>query len=231
MLEEALDYLRRNATEDRREVAGWYFPTRMVVLGSSAEHMRHAAGALFSRLREEEPELVLETARALVDTDTMEGSHVAYYLLEQRDDAISLLKVRSLEAFGKHLDNWGTVDGFATGVAGRAWRLGVIADRTVHKWAKSKDLWWRRTALASTVALNLASRGGTGDPERTLAVCEMLAEDHEEMVVKALSWALRSVIARDEQGVRDFLDRHEAVLAKRVLREVRKKLDTGRKGG
>jgi 3-methyladenine DNA glycosylase AlkD len=49
------------------------------------------------------------------------------------------------------------------------------------------------------------------------------------MVVKALSWALRELIVHDPDQVRDFLVVHDAVLAARVKREVRNKLDTGLK--
>ena len=48
------------------------------------------------------------------------------------------------------------------------------------------------------------------------------------MVVKALSWALRELVAHDAEAVRAFLQEHEAVLAARVKYEVRKKLTTGR---
>ena len=35
--------------------------------------------------------------------------------------------------------------------------------------------------------------GGTGDSERTLAVCALLGADHDNTIVKALSWALRAL--------------------------------------
>ena len=47
--------------------------------------------------------------------------------------------------------------------------------------------------------LNLRAAGGTGDAERTLAVCAQLAADRDDMVVKALSWALRELIVWDPQ--------------------------------
>ena len=49
------------------------------------------------------------------------------------------------------------------------------------------------------------------------------------MVVKALSWALRSLIEWDRRAVSAFLVEHEDELAGRVKREVRTKLRTGRK--
>ena len=57
----------------------------------------------------------------------------------------------------------------------------------------------------------------------------MLVADHEDMVVKAMSWALRQLVVHDPDAVREFLEEHKDVLAARVKREVRNKLTTGLK--
>ena len=59
------------------------------------------------------------------------------------------------------------------------------------------------------MALNLKARGGTGDVARTLPVCRMLAEDGDDMVVKALSWALRAVVPYGREAVEDFLAEYD----------------------
>ena len=81
----------------------------------------------------------------------------------------------------------------------------------------------------STVALNLRSQGGKGDSKRTLAICRLLAADQEDMVAKALSWALRELVVHDRKSVQALLKDNEAVLAARVKREVRNKLESGLK--
>jgi 3-methyladenine DNA glycosylase AlkD len=75
--------------------------------------------------------------------------------------------------------------------------------------------------------LNVKAQGGSGDAERTLAVCELLVEDRAEMVVKAMSWALRALAVREPRVVERFVDRHQARLAALVKREVGNKLRTG----
>ncbi len=198
-------------------------------LGVPVPDMRAIARDISRRLKREAPDRTLELARALVAGRTFEGRSVAYELLEKRRDLVADLGVRELEALGKGNDNWASVDHFGCAVAGPAWRLGAIPDRTVHRWARSRDLWWRRTALVATVALNMKSRGGTGDPARTFPVCEILVTDRDDMVVKALSWALRAVMQHDAKGVEAFLRRHDPDLAARVKREVRNKLASGLK--
>jgi 3-methyladenine DNA glycosylase AlkD len=81
----------------------------------------------------------------------------------------------------------------------------------------------------STVPLNNKARGGSGDAKRTLMICEILIDDREDMVVKAMSWALRELAKRKPTEVTKFLEQHHHRLAARVLREVGNKLTTGKK--
>jgi 3-methyladenine DNA glycosylase AlkD len=121
------------------------------------------------------------------------------------------------------------VDAFGRYISGPAWQRRLIPDGAVHRWAGSGDRWWRRAALVSTVPLNLRAAGGKGDADRTLEVCRRLVADRDDMVVKAMSWALRALVVWDRDAVRAFLDEHGDVLAARVRREVSSKLETGLK--
>lgn len=156
---------------------------------------------------------------------------VACELVERHRAAAAALGARELEALGRGMSSWGEVDAFAVCLAGPSWRAGQVDDALIRRWSRSEDRWWRRAALVATVPLNMKSRGGTGDARRTLAVCAALVEDRDDMVVKALSWALRELLERDEKGVRAFVAANEKRLAARVRREVGNKLRTGLKSG
>ena len=173
---------------------------------------------------------VLSVATTLLHTYGYRGTgSIAYELISYHSPAFMSLDVTKVEALGQGIDSWHSVDGFARLISGPAWLEGLISDDVIHRWARSDDLWWRRAALVSTVALNMRSHGGYGDVDRTLAVCRMLVDDHEDMVVKALSWALRHLVVHDPAAVRSFLNRYEELLAARIKREVRNKLETGLK--
>jgi 3-methyladenine DNA glycosylase AlkD len=172
-------------------------------------------------------EFVLEVARELF---RMPGQRwAAYEILAAHEPALRSLGEAEIEEFGQGINSWWTVDSFARTLSGPAWLHGQVSDALIHKWARSPDLWWRRAALVSTVAWNVRSKGGPGDVPRTLAVCRMLAADQEDMVVKALSWALRELVVHDAQAVRGFLEEHASFLARRVKYEVGNKLKTGLK--
>jgi 3-methyladenine DNA glycosylase AlkD len=189
----------------------------------STESIRGVRREYSKRLRGAPAEDVLALALALV------GRHrwVAYELVHHHPEALWSLDLARVERLGHGLDGWGAVDPFGRYISGPAWQRGLIPDDAVHRWASSGDRWWRRAALVSTVPLNLRAAGGTGDTDRTLAVCGRLVADRDDMVVKAMSWALRALVVWDPEAVRAFLAAHGDALAARVRREVGNKLATG----
>ncbi len=180
------------------------------------------------QLKTASPEFVLDLARELLRAHDS-YREVAYELIHYHKETFRSIDEADLEEFGQGMNSWWSVDAFARVLSGPAWLNGGVSDEVIHRWARSDDRWWRRAALVSTVALNMRSHGGYGDVPRTLAVCRLLVDDHDDMVVKAMSWALRTLVPHDPDAVREFLDAHDDVLAARVKREVRNKLNTGLK--
>ncbi len=172
-------------------------------------------------------EFVLDVARRLLKD--VGSRWLAYELIANHPAAFASLGGAELEELGQGIDSWWSVDSYARTLSGPAWLKGQVSEARIARWARSADLWWRRAALVSTVALNMRSHGGAGDVDRTLAVCRLLVADHEDMIVKAMSWALRELVVHDPRAVASFLQEHEAALAARVKREVRNKLATGLK--
>jgi 3-methyladenine DNA glycosylase AlkD len=184
---------------------------------------------------------ILRTHRASSDAqvlalalDTFESGrrHLAYELLRAAPRALAAARPAHVERLAEDMSSWGEVDCFGCFVAGVAWRAGRISDRHIARFAAAEDRWRRRAALVATVPLNARSRGATsatGDAARTLAVCKLLLDDRDDMVVKAMSWALRELAKRDARAVRAFLAAHGERLAARIRREVTSKLTSGRK--
>jgi 3-methyladenine DNA glycosylase AlkD len=186
----------------------------------------------FSRsLRTADGRFVLKLALHLLAQPqvALQYRFLAYELVTYHSAALSGLRTRDVEALGQGIDHWAAVDTFGCYISGPAWRERQLADAVIHRWARSRDRWWRRAALVSTVPLNCKARGGNGDTARTLAACSLLLEDRDDMVVKAMSWALRELAKRDADAVKGFLASHGAMLAPSVIREVRNKLVTGLK--
>jgi 3-methyladenine DNA glycosylase AlkD len=207
--------------EIRRELSALDTPTTAPIREVRRRFSRRLASASAAD--------VVGVALALLDEPGFAHRFVGYELIAHHRGALASLGEAELEALGRGLDSWEKVDTFGCYLAGPAWREGQVSDDVVHRWARSEDRWWRRTALVCTVALNLRSRGGRGDTPRTLAICEMLLPDRDDMVVKAMSWALRELSKHAPEAAADFLARHRDELAPRVIRELTNKLTTGLK--
>ena len=221
--------LENVADPDRCEYVKNYFPTNTQVIGVKIPDLRIVSTALDKQLKECSAEEVLEFALALLKERIFECQLIAYEVVSRHKETMSKLKESDVTKMGQTLDNWLTVDTFGALIAGPTWRDGRIPDTTLHSWAKSRDHWWRRVAIVCTVALNQKARGGRGDARRTLDICRIVADDHDDMVEKALSWALRELAKRDINPVKLFIQEHKDVLANRVIREVSRKITTGRK--
>jgi 3-methyladenine DNA glycosylase AlkD len=168
--DEIITRLRSFTDRDRHAATQNYYPSAQENLGIYAADMRLVVREFKPRMKSEDAATVLKLALAVIKRNTMEGRQVAYEILESHKPAVAALKVKDIEALGKGIDNWASVDGFACGISGPAWREGRLTDADIIRWAKSKDPWWRRAAVVSTVPLNIKSRGGSGDVKRTLMI-------------------------------------------------------------
>ena len=187
--------------------------------------LRTVRKALSAELRNAPARDVVAIGEALAQTTPR---WLGLEVITKHRAALASLTLTDVERLGL-LDSWYSVDAYGLYISGPAWRDGQIGIAAVKRWAKSKDFWWRRAALVSTVPLNAKSHGNGYRTDDTLAICEMLIGDREDMVVKALSWALRVLASRDPAAVRAFVDKHRDRLAARVKRECRLKLETGKK--
>lgn len=204
-------------------------PTKPFIRGPFKVADLRAEAVAAVRTLKREPPAVLQ--RALIE-HSRGDLFFAYELLRACPGAVRVAKPAQVQKLSVGICDWGTVDCYGSFVSGVAWREGVVDTAFIHRWIKSTDRWYRRAALVSTVPLNQAARGSTapkGEPAKTLAICERLINDRDDMVVKGLSWALRVLAVKDAASVRSFLKTHDAQLAPRVKREVNNKLKTGLK--
>jgi 3-methyladenine DNA glycosylase AlkD len=152
--------------------------TSMEVFGVAAPEVHIISRDLARSLRREEPREVVDVALALAGCGIYDAHFVSDELLSRHRAAFATLTTRDIEALGRGIDNWASVDSFGRLVSGPAWRAGVVTDARIARWARSKDVWWRRCALVSTIALN-EKKTVTGDAARTLEVCDMLVDDRD----------------------------------------------------
>lgn len=187
--------------------------------------VRAARKGWSARLKPETAADVTKLAQLLEGRLRQEGKWVAYELIRHHRGAYDAITQSQLEALADGCASWYAVDAFGTILLGPLWAKGRVADQLIAGWTRSPNRWLRRLALVATVGLNSKA----GDPVRTLAICRALAADRDDMVEKALSWALRFLSQRDKPAVTAFMAEMGEDLPARVRREVRTKLTTGKK--
>jgi 3-methyladenine DNA glycosylase AlkD len=111
------------------------------------------------------------------------------------------------------INNWDLVDGSAEFIVGD-WLLSKKDRSVLIRWAKSKHLWTRRIAILSTFAFIKA-----GEYKDAFRIAEMLLNDKEDLMHKAVGWMLREVGKRvSEEKLRSFLKKNAAWMPRTALR-------------
>ena len=203
--------------------------TSMRMMGVSSPDIKKVAKELKAITFEWNDKKKIELLNKLVETKIFECQQLAYEFITNNKQIWDTLTANDILNLGKNMDNWATVDTYSMYIMGHAWRRGLFDDDYFKNLLKSEDVWQRRIAVVSTVALNLKSQGGIGDAKRTLDICKLVVEDYDDMIVKALSWALRELAKREKDEVQNFIDQYDEVLHNKVLREVTNKLVFGKK--
>ena len=109
------------------------------------------------------------------------------------------------------INNWDLVDLSAPQIVG-GWLFDK--DRKILlKLAKSKSLWERRIAIIAT--LYFIRRD---DFSSTLNLAEILLDDKEDLIHKAVGWMLREVGKRSLKAEEAFLDTHCTMMPRTALR-------------
>jgi hypothetical protein len=109
------------------------------------------------------------------------------------------------------IDTWDLVDRAAPHVVG-----GYLWDKSrepLYRLAASPHWYERRTSIVSTWFFIRR-----GDLDETFRIAEILANDPEDLVQKAVGGWIREAGKRDEPRLRDFLDRHAATMPRTALR-------------
>jgi 3-methyladenine DNA glycosylase AlkD len=111
----------------------------------------------------------------------------------------------------KYINNWDLVDLTAHKVVGR--HLENRDRKILYKLAKSKSLWERRISIISTFWFHKEK-----DFKDSMALAEILVQDHHDLMHKAVGWVLREVGKSDLALLEKFLKKHCKTMPRTMLR-------------
>jgi 3-methyladenine DNA glycosylase AlkD len=118
---------------------------------------------------------------------------------------------RSYLSHTEYINNWDLVDCSAHHIVGA--HLFDKDRKPLYRLARSRSLWERRISVVST--FHFINRGDFSD---SLAIAELLLNDQEDLIHKAVGWMLREVGKRDLRVEEGFLTTHYHEMPRTMLR-------------
>lgn len=167
------------------------------------------------RLAREFRSLPLDQVERLLHSPLHEQRLLALIVLVDQAATADAKTLRTIYDFylasARYVNNWDLVDTSAPQIVGRY--LMDKSRKPLFKLAKSHDLWERRIAI---VATHYFIRHD--DHDDTVALAEVLLDDRQDLMHKAIGWMLREVGKRDQTVLEQFLVRHAARMPRTMLR-------------
>ena len=180
-------------------------------------------GQVFA-LAKEFMDMPLDEVETMLESPIHEMRVGAVSIMDFQARSKKTTKERKKELFDLYIkrhdriNTWDLVDRSAPYVVG-----GYLFDKkrdALYKLARSKKMPERRTAIVSTGYFIRQ-----GEVEDTFKIAEMLLQDKEDLIQKAVGWMLRAAGDVDKKNLLSFLDKHATNMPRTLLRYATEKLD------
>lgn len=213
-LQDARDQLRQNASASDAEFLQRYFKTGVGEYGAGDRFIGVRVPtvrcvAKYCR------ELSLTNAQALLHSEIHEERLLALIILvEQFKKADEAVRKEIYQLYlhnTQFINNWDLVDSSAHHIVGVF--LEDKSRKTLYRLARSKSLWERRISIMATFSFIRS-----GDFHDALAIAELLLNDPEDLVHKAVGWMLREIGNRDRSIEEGFLKPRYQNMPRTMLR-------------
>lgn len=169
-------------------------------------------------------QMSLKEINKLLDDDHYEIRMGAVSIMDFQAKSKKTPESRKKELFSLYLsrhdrlNNWDFVDRGSYNIIGE-----YLMDKPrdiLYELAKSNNIWERRTAIVSTYAF--IKKGQVDD---TFKIAEILINDKEELINKAVGSWIREAGKKDEKRLKSFLDKHGETMPRVTLRYAVEKFD------
>jgi 3-methyladenine DNA glycosylase AlkD len=203
------------ATDPKRaEVSAWFFKTRKGEYGEGDRFIGITV-PLQRKIARRYRGLSFADIARLLASRTHEHRFVALAILvAQYEQATDSEREQIVQFYLEHTDrinNWDLVDASAPYIIGE--QIRTRSRDLLERLAASGNLWERRIAIISTLALIKQ-----GEIEDTFRISEKLLHDSHDLIQKAVDWALRETGKVSRPALLEFLREHYASMSRTTLR-------------
>jgi len=219
--------LREYATPERKRKIEWFFKTGEGQYGEGDQFIG-VTNPDIRKVAKQYPDIDLSEIELLLHSPIHEDKLCALILLvnknkkatpEQRKDIAKMYIVNL--AF---INNWDLVDLSAHYILGRAIADGIQPMSILDQLTNSSILWERRIAIISTMYFI-----SQGDINPSLKMAKKLLTDKEDLIHKAVGWALREAWKKYPQKVEQFLIHNYSQLPRTTLRYAIERMEEGKR--
>jgi 3-methyladenine DNA glycosylase AlkD len=208
-----------------------YMRNQFEYLGVATPEHRAAVAPLIKGFSPADREELRVAAEGLWHMRDREYQYVAIGLLGRHHKALSLDDLPWLLDLVQQKSWWDTVDSLVKVIGQIVRRSGAKGGRAMDAAVKHDNFWVRRIAMLHQLGLR-----DEVDTVRLFRYAELLAEEKEFFIRKAIGWALRDYAWHDWRAIEKFLKSAQGRLSGLTVREASKnfaalsKRDTGKRG-
>lgn len=201
-------------------------PTDITIIGVRVPAIRKIAQAWHQANKDTTPETALDLLAAAFKRRCREELLFATVIVSRLKKKLTAAHLVRIDPLIEHIADWEVCDQLSMNVIGEIVAADLGETARLEKWAKSKNPWRRRAAIASTTALNQKGRKHA-DP--TLKICAHVMTEKDAGAKKAVGWALREATKSDPKAVYDFLMSWRDTAEQRILNEGSQKLSAAQR--
>jgi 3-methyladenine DNA glycosylase AlkD len=200
------------------------------LLGIATPALRRLARAQSAQVEALGPVGGLAVLAALFAADVHDAKVLAALMLHYGAGMRAWVGPAELDGWLDRLSGWAQIDALCSNVFQADEMLGSWRDweSWLRRWAKDEAIGKRRASLVLlTGPVRKSDDARLAD--MALRHAGLLAAEREILITKAVSWILRSLVARHREAVMMFLAANKMALPAIAVREATAKLETGRK--
>ena len=216
MIEEIKRELRIGASKEKARELQRFFKTGPGEYAEGDKFLGAMVPQIRAAIKKYWEEISPDEAQKLLKSEFHEERMAALLILVKKfqkgDDKIKRKIFDLYLKNTKYVNNWDLVDLTAPQIVG-----GYLEGKDkniLFELARSKSLWERRVAMLATFFFIK-----NGDCRAALGIAELLLGDKEDLIHKAVGWALREIGKRCGREIEeDFLNKHYETMPRMMLR-------------
>ena len=171
-------------------------PETRAIVTAQLRSVQGGAGAGVGR------DFAVAVAEALWDNPIHELRSAAVMVLIRARDHLGGGDVALIERFLRESGTWALVDPLAGDLVGPLTEVTADFDPALERWAVDEDFWLRRSALLAHLR---PLRAGGGDFDRFSRFADVMLQEREFFIRKAIGWVLRDTAKKRPDLVFEWL--------------------------